>query len=163
MAVTDRLEVKGRGEREMVITRAFDAPRSLVFDAFTKPELLKRWLFGLDGWSLSVCEVDLRVGGAYRYVWRHEARGIEMGAGGVYREIVPPERLVFTERFDESWYPGEAIGTLLFTEENGRTLLEQTMMYVSREARDGVLASPASTGVAKSYDRLAALLAEGPA
>jgi uncharacterized protein YndB with AHSA1/START domain len=158
MPVTDRLKVTARGDREIVMTRVFDAPRGLVFDAFTKPELVKRWLYGPDGWSLPVCEIDLRVGGRYRYVWRDEARGIEMGAGGVYREIVPPERLVFTEQFDDPWYAGEAIGTLRLTEQDGRTVLEQAMEYATREARDGVLVSPATEGVSQSYDRLAALL-----
>jgi uncharacterized protein YndB with AHSA1/START domain len=152
-----RLTVAARGDREIVMTRTFDAPRNLVFDAFTKPELLKRWLSGADGWSLAVCEVDLRVGGAYRYVWRH-ADGKEMGAGGVYREIQPPERLVFTERFDDPWYPGESLGTVLLTEEGGRTTLEQAMRYESPDARDAVLASPMESGVSQSYDRLAALV-----
>jgi uncharacterized protein YndB with AHSA1/START domain len=158
MPVTGGLEIKARGDREIVITRVFNAPRALVFDAFTKPALMKRWLYGPDGWSLPVCEVDLRVGGAYRYLWRDEGRGIEMGAHGTYKEVVPPERLVFTEQFDDPWYPGEAIGTLRLTENQGRTVLEQTMLYASREARDGVLASPMDEGMSQSYDRLAQLL-----
>ena len=108
------------------MTRDFDAPRSLVFEAYTKPELLKRWLFGPDGWSFAVCEIDLKVGGKYRYVWRHED-GREMGMGGVYREIVPPERLVCTELFDEDWTGGEALGTIVLTEKDGKTTLTQTM------------------------------------
>ena len=105
MKTPGALQVSTRGEREIVMTRAFAAPRTLVFDAFTKPELVKRWLLGPDGWSLPVCEIDLRVGGTYRYVWRH-TNGQEMGMGGVYREIVVPERIVSTEKFDQSWYPG---------------------------------------------------------
>ena len=84
------LEITTPGDREIVMTRVFDAPRELVFDAHTKPELVKRWLLGPDGWSMPVCEIDLRVGGAYRYVWRRDTDGTEMGMGGVYREIVPP-------------------------------------------------------------------------
>src|ERR1700740_2690854 len=87
-------------EREIAMTRVFDAPRRLVFDAMTRPELVKRWLLGPPGWSMPVCEIDLRVGGTYRYVWRG-ADGTEMGMRGVYREIAPPERLVATESFDE--------------------------------------------------------------
>lgn len=158
MTSTRALTVTAQGDREIVMRREFDAPRTLVFDAHTKPELLKRWLTGPDGWSMPVCEIDLRVGGSLRYVWRHRD-GREMGLSGTYREIVPPERIVSTERFDESWYPGEAVGTVVLVEEAGRTTLTQTMLYESREARDAVLASPMEDGVAAGYDRLAELLA----
>src|SRR5882762_9042358 len=123
---TGSLKLMTRGDREIVMTRVSDAPRSLVFDAFTKPELVKQWLLGPPGWSMPVCEIDLRVGGAYRYVWRH-ADGKEMGMGGVYREIVAPERLVCTELFDEAWYPGEALVTTILAEQGGRTTLTSTM------------------------------------
>src|SRR5260370_24154124 len=102
------LKLVTRGEREIVMTRELNAPRQLVFDAFTKPELVRRWLLGPDGWSMPVCEIDLRVGGAYRYVWRKESTGTEMGMGGVFRDVVRPEKLVATEKFDDSWYAGEA-------------------------------------------------------
>jgi uncharacterized protein YndB with AHSA1/START domain len=151
------------GEREIVMTRVFDAPRQLVFDAHTKPELVKRWLLGPPGWSMPVCEIDLRVGGKYRYVWRHDREGTEMGMGGVYREIVTPERIVNTERFDEAWYPGEAVDTLVLVERSGRTTLTLTVRYESREARDAVLKSGMESGVTASYDRLADLLASTPA
>ena len=157
MASTGKLKVTPRGDREIVMTRDFDAPRELVFDAWTKPELLKRWLHGPDGWLLSVCEIDLRIGGRYRYVWQH-TDGREMGMGGVYREIVPPERLVATELFDEDWTAGETIGTLMFTEQAGKTTLTQTLLYSSREARDGVLKTGMADGVAASYDRLEDML-----
>ena len=153
------LQLTAPGEREIVMTRVLDAPRQLVFDAFTKPELLKQWLLGPPGWSMPLCEIDLRVGGKYRYVWRQDSDGTEMGMGGVYREIVVPERLVTTERFDEAWYPGEAVGTLVLVEQRGRTTVTQTMRYESREARDAVLKSGMEKGVAASYDRLADLLA----
>jgi len=112
------------------MTRVFDAPRRMVFDAFTKPELVKQWLLGPPGWTMPVCEIDLRVGGAYRYVWRN-AKGKEMGMGGIYREIVPHERLVCTELFDQAWYPGEALVTTTLVEQGGRTTLTSTMLYVS--------------------------------
>ena len=153
------LQLTAPGEREIVMTRVLDAPRQLVFDALTKPELVRRWLLGPPGWSMPVCEIDLRVGGKYRYVWRQDSDGTEMGMGGVYREIVVPERLVTTERFDEAWYPGEAVGTLVLVEQRGRTTVTQTMRYESREARDAVLKSGMEKGVAASYDRLADLLA----
>jgi uncharacterized protein YndB with AHSA1/START domain len=145
-------------DREIVMTRAFNAPRRLVFDAMTKPELLKRWFFGPPGWSLEVCEIDLKVGGGYRYLWRGRG-GIEMGMRGVYREIVSPERIVQTEAFDQSWYPGEAVGTLVLVERDGKTTLTQTVLYDSRETRDAVLKTPMERGVAMGYDRLAELLA----
>jgi uncharacterized protein YndB with AHSA1/START domain len=145
-------------DREVIITREFNAPRALVWDAHTKPELLKRWLLGPEGWSMPVCEIDLRVGGKYRYVWRHND-GREMGMGGEFREIVAPQRLVSTEKFDESWYPGEAVGAIVLTERAGKTLLTQTMLYESREARDAVLKSPMEQGLVVGYQRLDRLLA----
>ena len=108
-------------DREIAVERDFNAPRHLVFDAFTKPELVRRWLLGPDGWTMPVCEIDLRVGGAYRYVWRKESIGKDMGMGGVFREVVRPERLVATEKFDDSWYPGEAVNTTIFEEREGIT------------------------------------------
>lgn len=153
------LNVTTPGEREIAITRVFDAPRRLVFDALTKPELLKRWLFGPSGWELAVCEIDLKIGGRYRYVWRKP--GVpDMGAGGVYREVLPPERLVATEKFDQAWYPGEALVTQELAERAGKTTLVMTLQYESREARDGVLKSPMDEGVGASFDRLARLLPE---
>jgi uncharacterized protein YndB with AHSA1/START domain len=143
------------------MTRAFDAPRTMVFDAYTKPELVKRWLLGPHGWSMPVCEIDLRVGGAYRYVWRNDASGHEMGMGGVYREIVVPERVVATEKFDQAWYDGEGVGTLVLTEQGGKTTVTQTVVYESQETRDTVLKSGTEKGVAASYDRLAEMLASG--
>jgi uncharacterized protein YndB with AHSA1/START domain len=158
MTTPGNLKLTTRGDREIVITRAFDAPRKLVFDAFTKPELVRQWLLGPDGWSMPVCEIDLKVGGKYRYVWRRDKDGTEMGMGGVYREIVAPERVVAPEKFDQSWYPGEAVGTFVLTEQGGKTTLTQTILYESREARDGVLKSGMEKGVVASYDRLADLL-----
>jgi uncharacterized protein YndB with AHSA1/START domain len=154
----DTLKITTRGDRELVMTRAFDAPRHLVFEAYTRPEHLKRWLGVHSGWSLEVCDIDLRVGGAYRYLWRGP-NGAEMGMRGIYREVVPPERLVATEVFDESWYPGEAVDTLELVERDGRTILTVTVRYESREARDAVLQSPMEQGVAAGYDKLAEVLA----
>ncbi len=153
------LQVTTPTEREIAMTRVFDAPRRLVFDAHTKPELLKRWLLGPDGWSLPVCEIDLRVGGRFRYVWRRDD-GQEMGMGGVYREIVPPDRLVTTELFDEDWTGGETLNTLVLAEQDGKTTLTVTTRYASREARDAALESGMEQGIEVSYDRLAALLEE---
>ena len=158
MRNTGALIVTTPTDCEISMTRVFDAPRRLVFDAWTQPELLKRWLGVVGGWSFAHCEVDLRVGGAYRFVWRGPD-GSEMGMRGVYREIVPPERLVSTEAFDESWYPGEALATTVLVEEGGKTTLTTTVLYESREARDIVLKSPMEQGVAAGYDKLAEELA----
>ena len=158
MTNSGTLQVTAPGDREIVMTRVFDAPRKLVFDAHTKPELVKRWLLGPPGWSMPVCEIDLRVGGKFRYVWRRDKDGTQMGMSGVCREIMAPERLVNTEKFDEAWYPGEAVDTLVLVEQSGRTTLTQTMLLESREARDAVLKSGMERGVAASYDRLAELL-----
>ncbi len=160
MPTTTALQISAPTDREIVMTRVFDAPRHLVFEAYTRPELLKKWLLGPPGWQMVVCDVDLRVGGRYRYVWKRESDGTEMGMGGVFREVEAPERLVSTEKFDEAWYPGEAVGTIHLAEEGGRTTLTQTILYESREARDAVLQSPMESGVAASYDRLEALLAQ---
>ena len=153
------LKITTAGDRELVMTRVFDAPRKLVYDAHTKPELVRRWLLGPPGWSMPVCDMDVRVGGKYRWVWRHDTNGTEMGMGGEYREVKAPERLVATEKFDEAWYPGEALNTLVLVEQGGRTTLTQTMRYESREAREAVIKSGMESGVKASYDRLDDVLA----
>ena len=154
MKNTGTLKVTTPTDREIVMTRVFDAPRHLVFDAFTKPELLKRW-FGPRGWSLVVCEVDLKVGGTFRFVLRGPD-GTEMGMRGVYREIVPPERSVHMESFDD--YPGESQVTAVFVEKGGKTTLTATVLYPSKEVRDAVIRSGMEHGAAESYDKLAELL-----
>jgi len=155
MKNTGTLEVTMPTEREIVLTRVFDAPRSLVFDAMTKPELLRRW-FGPRGWSLVVCEVDLKVGGAWRFVLRGPD-GTEMGMRGVYREIVPPERSVHTESFDD--FPGESLVTTTLVEQGGKTRLTGTVLYPSQEIRDMVIKSGMEHGAAETYDKLAEYLA----
>jgi uncharacterized protein YndB with AHSA1/START domain len=145
-------------DRELRVTRDFDAPRRLVFDAFTKPELVRQWLLGPDGWTMPVCEINLVVGGAYRYVWRREADGTSMGMGGVFHELVVPERIVATEKFDDAWYPGEAIDTTEFTQDGNVTRTVITVLYASKEARDIASASGMETGMKAGYDRLEALL-----
>jgi uncharacterized protein YndB with AHSA1/START domain len=152
-----KLEVTTPSDREIALTRVFDAPRRLVYDAVTKPELVRRWLGVFGGHTMEVCEIDLRVGGRYRYVWRN-ADGSTMGMGGVYKEIVPLERIVNTEQFDQAWYPGEATGTLTLVEKDGRTTMTTVVRYESKEARDGVLKSGMEGGVAASYDVLEGIL-----
>ena len=154
---TGKLQVTTPSDREIAMTRVFDAPRKLVYDALTKPELVKRWLGVFGGHTMEVCEIDLKVGGKYRYVWRNKD-GSMMGMGGVFKEIVPQQRIVTTEKFDESWYPGEAVDTLTLTEQGGKTTMTTTVLYESKQARDGVLKSPMDTGVAASYDTLDGVL-----
>lgn len=158
MTTTGNLEITTPSARELAMTRAFDAPRELVWRALTTPALLQRWMLGPPGWTLDVCEMDLRVGGAYRFVWRGE-RG-EMGMGGEYLEVTPPERYAATEVFDEPWYPGEAVVTTALEADGARTILTTTVRYASEEARDGVLASGMAGGVEASYDRLDGVLAD---
>jgi uncharacterized protein YndB with AHSA1/START domain len=147
-------------DREIVMTRVFDAPRHLVFDAMRRPELLERWLLGPPGWSMVVCENDFTVGGAFRHVWRR-GDGTEMAMYGIYREIVAPERIVRTESMEG--FPGEQLASVVLAERAGKTTLTLTVHYPSKEARDATLASGMERGVAASYDRLAELLAASPA
>lgn len=155
MKNTGTLHVITRGDHEIVMTRVFDAPRHLVYDAFTKPALLKRW-FGPHGWSLTTCEVDLRVGGKYRFVLEGPG-GRSMGMSGEYRELTPPDGSIHTEKFDE--YPGQAIVTTRLVEVDGKTTLTATVYHESKEIRDAVVASGMEHGAAETYDRLAELLA----
>jgi len=160
MKNTGTLQVTTPTDREIMMTRVFDAPRQLVFDAFTKAELLKGW-FGPRGWSLAVCEVDLRVGGGFRFVLRGPG-GREMGMRGVWREIAPPERTVHMETFDD--YPQDSsLVTGLFVEKDGKTTFTATVLYGSKEVRDIVLKSGMEHGAAESYDKLAELLATAEA
>jgi uncharacterized protein YndB with AHSA1/START domain len=151
------LHLSTPSDTEIAMRREFSAPRQLVFDAYTRPELVRRWLGVFGGHTMSTCEIDLRIGGRYRYVWRL-AGGGSMGVGGEYREIVPAERIVNTERFDEAWYDGEGVGTVVFVEHAGRTTVTTTVRYTSRAVRDAVLASPMKHGVAAGYAALDRLL-----
>jgi len=152
------LELTTPGDREIVMRRTFDAPRRLVFDAYTKPELVRQWLGVFDGHSMSECEIDLRVGGRYHYVWTLKD-GTRMGLGGVFREIVVPERIVSTEKFDEPWYGDqEALDTVTFDESNGRTTLTISVLAPSKEARDMMLKSGMADGVTAGYDQLDKIL-----
>ncbi len=158
MFFPDSFEVSTPSDREIQVTRDFDAPRALVFDAFTKPELVRRWLLGPPGWTMPLCDIDLRVGGIYRYVWRSEQDGSQMAMSGVFREVIPLERLVATEKFDDAWYPGEALDTTVFVETRGITRITITVLYESQEARDAARRSGMEYGMAAGYDRLEALL-----
>jgi len=154
------LKVSTPTDREIVLTPVFAAPRSLVWNALSKPELLKRWLFGPEGWTMTVCDDDARVGGAFHYAWSGPG-GAAMSLRGVYREVVPRERLVRTESFEFGCdsQAGEQLATLVLTEEADKTYLTLTVLYPSKEARDATLASGMEHGVGAGYDRLETILA----
>jgi uncharacterized protein YndB with AHSA1/START domain len=141
--------------REVAMIRVVDAPRRLVFDAWTSPEHVPHWMLGPEGWTMPVCEIDLRPGGAWRFVWRR-ADGTEMEMRGEYREIAPPERLVSTESWGGDW--PETINTLVLTEDDGKTTMNLTILYPSKEARDAALQTGMKEGASQSFDRLAEYL-----
>ena len=142
-------------DREVRAVRTFDAPRQRIWDVHTIPEHVQRWMLGPDGWTMPVCEIDLRPGGAWHWVWRKDD-GQEMGMTGEYREVVPPERLVNTENWGGDW--PETLHTLVLTEEGGRTTVTATVLYPSKEARDRALQTGMNDGWSRSYERLDALL-----
>lgn len=153
VANSESFNVTTPSDREIRLTRLFDAPRKLVFEAMSKPEHITQWWGRLgEGYSVPVCEVDLRPGGAWRFVNR-TPKGDLVAFYGVYREIVPPERVVFTEIF-EQFPDAESVVTAVFTEEHGKTRLTATVLYPSIEVRDMVLKSGMDRGAAISYDRL---------
>ena len=159
------LKVTMPSDREIAMTREFNAPRQLVWDAHTKPELVRKWLLGPPGWSMPVCKIELRVGGSYRYEWRSDKDGTTMAMGGTYKEVEPLERIVSTEKFDDPWYEGEVIGTFTLQEQGSKTILTTTVRYASQAVRDSVIKSGMTTGVEQSFDRLEStiLLARRPA
>lgn len=142
-------------DREIAMTHVVEAPCQLVFDAWTKPAHRMRWMRGPEGWTMTVCEIDLRAGGAWRCVWRSED-GSEMVIRGMFQEVVPPERLVSTESWGGEW--PETVNTLLLKEEDGRTTVTERMLYPSKEARDAALGTGMEEGMACSFDGLAEYL-----
>jgi len=143
-------------DREIVVTRVVNAPRRLVWEAYTNPAHVPRWMLGPQGWTMPVCEIDLRIGAGWHFVWRR-ADGSEMAMRGVYREIVPPERLVSTEAWGGDW--PETINTLLLSEEDGKTTITSRVLYPSKAARDVALKTGMLDGMTVSFDRLAEYLA----
>jgi uncharacterized protein YndB with AHSA1/START domain len=155
---SDTFKVSTPSDEEILLTRLFDAPRQLVFEAMTRPEHVKRWWGRLgEGYSVPICEIDLRAGGKWRFVNRHPQG--EVSFRGEYREISPPGRLVFTETMDPHPEPGSVV-TALFSEEGNKTRLTVTVRYPSVEIRDIVLGTGMQRGAGISYDRLEDLVAE---
>lgn len=146
------LEVTTPSEQEIRVTRTFDAPPELVFECHTKPEQVQKWLLGPPGWSMPVCEIDLRAGGRYRYVWRSEKDGSEFGVQGEFREVLAPNHIVNVESMDGM--PGETHCTTTFEEAGERTRFTLTMRFDSKEARDAALETGMTEGMSMSYDRL---------
>lgn len=157
--MANRLAITLPSDREIVITRSFDAPREMVWDCHTKPALVRRWLLGPPGWEMPVCEIDLRVGGKYRYAWEDKTRGITMGMGGTFTAVDKPERIGAREKFDDDWTGGETDVTQLFTEHAGKTTLTLTIVYASKEARDGAAKTGMTDGMEAGYQRLDDILA----
>jgi uncharacterized protein YndB with AHSA1/START domain len=159
MTKTAALQIATPTDREVVLTRVVAAPRGMVFDAHTKPDLIQRWLLGPPGWTMPVCEIDLRVGGTYRYVWE-SAEGHRMGMGGTFTAIVRPSRIVATQIFDEDWTGGETTVSTEIVEQNGKSTITTTVRYASREARDAALQTGMAQGMEAGYERLDDLLKE---
>ncbi len=145
-------------DREVAWTRSFAAPRERVFRAFTEPEHVQRWLLGPDGWTMPVCEMDLRVGGEWRSVWRN-GDGDEFALQGVFREIERPARIVYTESMMGS---SEALQTIVLTEEDGITTMVSSLLYGSQAERDAAIATGMDEGTSQSYVRLAEAVVDLP-
>jgi len=156
MLNTGTLKVALPSDREIRFTRVFAAPRALVYDCLTKPELVKRW-FGPHGHQVSTCEIDLREGGGFRYII-DMPNGRQLGMRGTFHKLNPPDSSVHTESFDG--IPGEAHVTTVLTEDDGKTTLTATVLAPSKEARDGMIATGMEHGAAESYDRMADLLGD---
>jgi uncharacterized protein YndB with AHSA1/START domain len=157
--MTKPLEVTLPNDREVRVVRSFKAPRELVWDAHTRPELVQRWMLGPPGWSMPVCEMDVRVGGAYRWRWRSDADAKEFGFFGTFTEVSRPGRLAHEEHYDPGDIGGPmstepALVTTELHEKNGVTTLVATMLFPSKEARDGAVASGMTDGMEIGYARL---------
>ena len=164
----DKAQVTLPSDREVKVTRSFKAARPLVFRAFTEPALVQRWLLGPPGWSMPICEMDVRVGGRYRWRWRSDKDASEFGFTGTFREVQPPSRLVHTEAFDPGSvggeYPGsEAVVTVTFTEHGDLTTVTSLIDFGSKEARDAAIATGMTDGMEQSYQLLDELLTGQPA
>jgi uncharacterized protein YndB with AHSA1/START domain len=142
-------------DREIRVVRAFSAPRRIVYEALSNPKHLPKWMTGPEGWTMPVCEMDLRVGGKWRFVYRM-ADGTEMTLQGSYREIVPMERMVSTESWGPEW--PDTLNTLELAESQGVTIMTLTVLYPSKEARDAALASGMKEGMDQGFAKLERLL-----
>jgi uncharacterized protein YndB with AHSA1/START domain len=157
----EKLAVSTPNDTDVVVTRSFAAPRDLIFDCHTRPELVQRWLTGPDGWTMPVCEIDLRPGGKFRYVWSKPGNP-DLHMSGEFREIDRPKRVVHVERFDEDWAGGEqSTVTTVFEEKSGRTHMTMTIRFSSKQVREAAMATGMTEGMNTSYDRLETTLLAG--
>ncbi len=161
---TNTAQVSLPSDREVKVVRRFNAPRALVYQAYTEPKLMKRWLTAMPGWSMPVCEMDVRVGGAYRWRWRNEDGGAEFGFTGVFRDAEPAARLSHTQIYDPGDVGGdmgdEALITVEFSEEKGVTTVTTLMDFGSKEARDAAISTGMTDGMEMSYQKLEEVLTE---
>ena len=161
----EKAQVTQPSEREVKVTRSFKAPRALVYRAYTEPQLVQRWLLGPPGWSMPVCEMDVRVGGQYRWQWKNREDGSQFGFFGTFTEVDAPSRITHDQYFD----PGSIGGTmpvddpcivsLELSEQDGVTTLVCNLTFVSKEARDGAVSTGMTDGMEYSYARLDGLFA----
>ena len=161
----EKAEVTLPSDREVKVARSFKAPRSLVYRAYTEPAIVKRWMLGPPGWSMPVCEMDVRVGGRYKWRWRSDADGSEFGFAGTFREVEPAARLVHSEAYDpgslEDGFPGnEALVTVTFSEDGGFTTVTTLIDFGSKDARDAAMATGMTDGMEQSYQLLDGVLTE---
>lgn len=154
--MTQPLTITLPSDREIQVTRDFAAPPDLVFDCWTIPALIRRWL-GPPDWEMLTCEFDARVGGTWRFVSRGP-NGFEMGHGGTILELDRPRFIKTTERYDMDWTAGETLNTNAFTAIATGTRSVLTVLYASKEARDGAAATPMAEGMEMGFQRLDALL-----
>jgi len=157
--IMDKAQVTLPSDREVKVTRSFKAPRALVYRAHTEPDLVRRWLLGPPGWSMPVCEMDVRVDGKYRWRWRNDQDGSEFGFSGTFREVKAPERLVHSEAYEPGTvggsFPGnDALVTVTLTEDGGVTTLTSLIDFGSKEARDAAMATGMTDGMEQSYQLL---------
>jgi uncharacterized protein YndB with AHSA1/START domain len=165
--IIDSAEVTQPSDREVQVTRSFRAPQALVYRAYTEPELVRRWLLGPPGWSMPVCEMDVRVGGRYRWRWRSDENGAEFGFSGTFREVRPPSKLVHTEGYDpgtvgDDFPRNDAIVTVTFMQEGDHTTVTTSVDFGSKQARDAAVATGMTDGMEQSYQLLDRLLDEQP-
>jgi uncharacterized protein YndB with AHSA1/START domain len=160
----DKAQVSLPSDREVRVVRAFKAPRALVYQAHTTPALVQRWMLGPPGWTMPVCEMDVRVGGRFRWRWRSEEDGKEFGFHGEYREVRAAARLVHTEIYDPGDVGGNmgdgALIAIDFSESAGLTIVTSVMDFGSKAARDAAMATGMTDGMEMSHQQLDALLAE---
>lgn len=155
MTNAETLQITTPTDGEIMVTRVFNAPRKLVFEAWTNPKHVPHWMLGPEGWTMPVCEIDFHPGGAWHFVWRH-SDAHEMEMRGVYREIKEPEHVVYTESWGGDW--PETLDTLVLSEDSGKTTAKLTLLYPTKEARDKGLGSGMQEGMVPTFARLDKLL-----